>query len=313
MSQYFSSLFRRRPNDGWFRVGQFDVTTTDILCALAVLTMFVYGLLGVKTFEHLTFQSFSVRDQFEIWRLVTWTVATPPDFFPLLGIVFFWVFGQQLEALFGKGRFVAWVATVTIVPALVLTALGFVSETLDFTNGEFGLHVLFLGGIWVYAATYPNVRWFEVVPLWAIAAVFTVIDLLQANGVGARGKVVFLLVALAAALSAGRSLGLGTAWPIPHIPIGALGSGRNTSGRSKPTKPKRRKRGDTGQRVVEGPWRKDAASSIPRPPTGPPVASPADQLELDNLLDKIGASGMDSLSSAEKQRLNELSKRLRNR
>jgi hypothetical protein len=41
--------------------------------------------------------------------------------------------------------------------------------------------------------------------------------------------------------------------------------------------------------------------------------SPADQAELDRLLDKIGGEGMSSLSGAEKQRLNELSKRLRNR
>jgi hypothetical protein len=46
------------------------------------------------------------------------------------------------------------------------------------------------------------------------------------------------------------------------------------------------------------------------PPSGP---SPADQIELDALLDKIGANGMDSLTGAEKQRLNDLSKRLRNR
>ena len=37
----------------------------------------------------------------------------------------------------------------------------------------------------------------------------------------------------------------------------------------------------------------------------------ADQSELDDLLDKISATGMNSLSKAEKERLNELSKRLR--
>ncbi len=41
--------------------------------------------------------------------------------------------------------------------------------------------------------------------------------------------------------------------------------------------------------------------------------SPADQAELDGLLDKISDQGMDALSGDEKQRLNELSKRLRNR
>jgi hypothetical protein len=313
MSQYFASMFRRRPNEGWFRVGNYDVTTVDILCSLAIVTMFVYGILGASTFERLTFQSFMVRENLELWRIVTWPVATVPDFFPLLGVVFFWVFGQQLEALFGRGKFVAWVTAVTIVPALVLTGLGYVSKTLDFTNAELGLHVLFLGGIWVYAATYPNVRWFEIVPLWALAAIFTVLDLLQLNGAGARGAVVFLLVALAVALSAGRSLGLASAWPIPHIPLGAAGSGGTSSRRSKPSKPKRPKRGGSGQTVVDGPWRKAGGAPFPPPPSGPPMASTSDQVELDGLLDKIGASGMDSLSGAEKQRLNELSKRLRNR
>jgi hypothetical protein len=46
------------------------------------------------------------------------------------------------------------------------------------------------------------------------------------------------------------------------------------------------------------------------PPSAP---SAADQIELDALLDKIGANGMDSLTGDEKKRLNDLSKRLRNR
>ena len=62
----------------------------------------------------------------------------------------------------------------------------------------------------------------------------------------------------------------------------------------------RRERG----RVVEGPW------SAPTPPRHDADAAAA-QAELDELLDKISAGGLDSLSAAEKRRLNELSKRLR--
>jgi hypothetical protein len=50
--------------------------------------------------------------------------------------------------------------------------------------------------------------------------------------------------------------------------------------------------------VVAGPWAGTTTIS-------------ADQSELDDLLDKISATGMNSLSKAEKERLNELSKRLR--
>ena len=299
MSEQFAAIFRRRPNDGWFRAGRYDVTTTDIVCALAVGSMFVYGF-GVDRFEKLTFVPALVRD-FELWRIFTWPIATEPAIWPLLGLVFFWLFGQQLEALFGRGKFLAWVLTMTIAPALILTFLGPLADSIDFMR-QFGLGNLFLGGIWVYAATYPGVKWFEVIPLWALAAAFSVLNLLQFTGVNATGQTIFLLVTIGTALVAGRSLGLATGWPIPHVPL----DGR---GQRKPKKPKRSKPSrSSGPRVVEGPW-KSGPAPMP-PPAGP---SAADQAELDALLDKIGAAGMESLTTAEKQRLNDLSKRLRNR
>lgn len=313
MSQYFSAMFRRRPNDGWFRVGQYDATTVDIMCALAVASMFIYGA-STNWFNKLLFFAPLVRQDFEVWRLVTWPIATEPALFPLIGIVFFWVFGQQLEGLFGRNRFLTWVLTVTLAPSISLTILGAVSNSLDFSSINFGLSTLFLAGIWVYAATYPNVRWFEIMPLWALAAIFTGLNLLSYSGARAGGQILFMLISIAAGLSMGRSLGLATAWPIPHIPLGGTpgGSGSSSPRRTpKPKKPRSKpKRGDLGQRVVEGPWRGD--TSMPQPPQKP-VATAADQAELDALLDKIGSDGMDALSSAEKARLNELSKKLRNR
>jgi len=307
MSDQFAAIFRRHPNDGWFRAGPYDVTTTDILCALSVVSMFLWGLFG-SAWERLPFVPMLVRN-FEIWRLFTWPIAAQPSVWLLLGVVFFWLFGQQLEALFGRGKFVVWVLALTIAPALVLTLLGPLGASIDFMV-QFGLNNLFLGGIWVYAATYPGVKWFGVVPLWAVAAVFTVLNLLQSTGVGANGQVIFLLVTVAVALVAGRSLGLATGWPIPHIPLAGVGSGSSSSGRSKKkkSKPKRSAGSSKSRGVVQGPW-KNAAAPMP-PPVG---ASGADQAELDSLLDKIGANGMDSLSGDEKKRLNDLSKRLRNR
>lgn len=307
MSDQFAAIFRRHPNDGWFRAGNYDITTTDILCALSVLSMFLWGLFG-SAWDRLPFMPALVRD-FEIWRLVTWPIAAQPSVWLLLGVVFFWLFGQQLEALFGRGKFVIWVLALTIVPALVLTLLGPLGTSIDFMV-QFGLNNLFLGGIWVYAATYPGVKWFGVVPLWAVAAVFTVLNLLQATGTEETGQVLFILVSVAVALVAGRSLGLATGWPIPHIPLAGVGSGSGSSGRSKKkkSKPQRSAGSSKSRGVVQGPW-KNAPAPMP-PPVGP---SAADQAELDSLLDKIGANGMDSLSGDEKKRLNDLSKRLRNR
>ncbi|MBV1893348.1 MAG: hypothetical protein KUG57_04825 [Ilumatobacteraceae bacterium] len=301
MSDQFAAIFRRRPNDGWFRAGRFDVTTTDIVCALAVATMFVYGF-SRESFNKLVFVPTFVRD-FEIWRLGTWPVTTEPAVWPLLGIVFFWLFGQQLEALFGRGKFLAWVLMLTFIPAILVTILGPLDNSIDFLV-QFGLSTLFLGGIWVYAATYPGVKWFEVVPLWALAAVFTMLNLLQYSGNDQNGQILFLLISVAVALVAGRSLGLATGWPIPHVPLTGTGQPRRRA--SKQSKPSHR---GSSPRVVQGPWKNAPA---PAPPSSP-APSPADQIELDSLLDKIGAQGMDSLTGAEKKRLNDLSKRLRNR
>lgn len=304
MSDQFAAIFRRRPNDGWFRAGNYDVTTTDILCGLSVLSMFLWGLFR-EAWNRLPFAPVLVRD-FEVWRLVTWPIATEPAIWPLLGIVFFWLFGQQLESLFGRGKFVVWVLALTIVPALVLSVLGPLDGSIDFMI-QFGLSNLFLGGIWVYAATYPGVKWFEVIPLWALAAVFTVLNLLQFTGTGANGQVIFLLVSVAVALVAGRSLGLATGWPIPYLPLDGVGTG-SPSRPKKKSKPKRSAGRSKPGGVVQGPWK-----NAPAPAPPPPAPSPADQIELDNLLDKIGANGMDSLTGDEKKRLNDLSKRLRKR
>ena len=308
MAQQFNAMFRRRPNEGWFQAGRFEVTTTDILCGLAVVTIFIYGILGVEDWLRLPFQSFLVREEFEIWRLVSWPVATTPRVWPVLGVVLFWAFGQQLEAIFGRGKFVAWVLTVTLGTGVVMTVLGALSTELDTTNHQYGLNVLFLCGIWVLAATYPNVRWFDVVPLWAVAAVFTLLDVLQYNGDGLTGMVVFEILAIVVGLVAGRSLGLATGWPIPHVPLGDIGTDRRrttrraASGSSRPSGG--RPLPGRGS-VVEGPW------TAPPPPRRDTADDRATQAELDTLLDKISQSGLDSLSADEKRRLNELSKRLR--
>ena len=108
-----------------------------------------------------------------------------------------------------------------------------------------------------------------------------------------------------------RAMGLAEALPwIPKIPIPS-GSGRRKK------KAARKSRGSGQGEVVNGPWATPARSAPPRgaPLPQPPRANddPHDQAELDQLLDKISARGMDGLTADEKRRLNELSKRLRNR
>jgi hypothetical protein len=125
--------------------------------------------------------------------------------------------------------------------------------------------------------------------------------ILQLTGSRAGDRVLFYLISLAIAAVAARSIGLLTAYPwIPRVPIG-------DGIESRPARAARAPRRSKSARptVVEGPW--GIASTVPNP------TSLADQAELDSLLDKIAATGMDSLSGDEKRRLNDLSKKLRKR
>jgi hypothetical protein len=79
MSDQFAAIYRRRPNEGWFRAGRYDVTTTDIVCGLAVVSMFVYGF-GIEYFAKLIFVPALVRDfEFEVIDLVDQSDASDLD------------------------------------------------------------------------------------------------------------------------------------------------------------------------------------------------------------------------------------------
>jgi hypothetical protein len=119
---------------------------------------------------------------------------------------------------------------------------------------------------------------------------------------------VFLIVLLATAALTARSFGLASGLPwLPQVPLPDAISGTRSSGPRRSSKGKVRGRGKSGsgKTVVDGPW------SAPPPPSRPSPDAAAAQAELDQLLDKISESGLESLSSNEKRRLNELSKRLR--
>ena len=112
------------------------------------------------------------------------------------------------------------------------------------------------------------------------------IEVLQLIGLRLPELIVLLAVSLATALLAGRAFGVLTQYEwIPKL-------GRRSRER------KRSSRG-SGKTVVAGPW------------AGANTTNPRDQYELDALLDKISANGIDSLARGEKARLNELSKKLR--
>lgn len=279
----FSSPQRRGPDDPWFRVGQIDVTTTVLVVALGVLSMFIWAA-NNSVLDPLILETSAVR-RGELWRLVTWPIANAPSFNAAISLALFWYFGRSLEELFGRVRFAKFLLILAIFPSLLLAVLSFPLPRLSVA--AVGLSLIELGVFVAYVAERPETRFFFGIKAWVLAVVIVGIQVLQLVGYRDLGGLLLLLFILATALLLMRAYGFANeqTW-IPKI-----------------TLPKRtpKVRGARDTAVVQGPWQAS-------PSTMNDIAS---QAEMDRLLDKIAATGMDSLSGDEKRRLKAHSKRLR--
>ncbi len=288
----YSSPENRYGGKPWFKIGDIDVGTAVLVAGACVLSMFVWAA-SRDALEPLVLVADDVRHG-QIWRLVTWPLANPADFWTVITIAIFWYFGRELEGLLGRNRFAWFLAILTVVPAVVAALVGF---------NVAGIEYLELGVFVVFIAEHPTARFFFNIPGWVIGAVIVGLQVLQLVGNRNGDGLLFLLVLLAMAGLAARSFGLATQLPwIPKLPMPGAGAERSPA--------KRRRSGGTATKsktrstVIDGPW------AAPTPARPSPDAAAA-QAELDVLLDKISEGGLDSLTSEEKRRLNELSKRLR--
>jgi membrane associated rhomboid family serine protease len=291
----FSMPERRDASDPWFRIGTLDITTTMLVVIACVASLFVWAI-SQDVHQYLWLIPDDVKHG-ELWRLLTWPIANVPDLWTVITIAIFWYFGKQVEGMLGRNKFAIMLLLLAVIP-------GIVGVLLD--TPQAGLAPIELAVFLVFVAEYPFVRFFFNIPAWAIGAVVVGIQVLQYLGNRDRNSIILLFVTIAVAALTARSMGLAQSLPwIPKIPY--------------PSRSRRQRR-RTGRRgngdVISGPWGSSTRTepyrgSLPQPPR--PAEDPRDQAELDDLLDKISAAGMEGLSAEEKRRLNELSKRLRNR
>jgi hypothetical protein len=282
----FSKPSRRGPSDPWFRVGEVNIGSAAMLAVLCAVSYVVYAIEGPRhpVLNRLFLLPERVLDG-QLWRIATWPLANEPTIFGVIAIALLWYFGTRLEDQAGRTRMLGYLVAVVVVPGIVGTLL-------DLPQG--GIRVVEIVVLLTYIAEYPHVRFFFNIPGWVIGVVIVAIEFLQLVGDRDGRSLLFYAVALATAALAARAIGLLGDYPwIPVVPLPGTSRSRARTRRPKPSRSRR------GSGVVEGPW------GAPAPSMG------ADQAELDGLLDKIASVGMDGLSSSEKRRLNELSKRLR--
>ncbi|MGZ4739390.1 MAG: DUF6576 domain-containing protein [Ilumatobacteraceae bacterium] len=275
----YSKPNRRGPNDPWFRVGALEIGSAALLALMCIVSVFVYALEPVDkpTLKKLELIPSDIKSG-QVWRVVSWPLANGLDqqiLWVLVAVAVLWYFGSRLESQVGRTRMAWYLAAIILIPGLVGTALDL---------PQAGVHTVQLVVLLTFIAQYPNVRFFFGIPAWVLGAVYVAAEVLQLSGDRAGKRLLFFVVSLVVGAFAAKAVGMLEEFPwIPKISIPHRHRG-----------PKRSRR----PAVVTGPW-------------GGQTSVSADQSELDDLLDKISASGMDSLSKSEKQRLNELSKRLR--
>lgn len=288
----FSFPQRRHHGDPWFRIGNLDVTTTVLVSLLCALTIFVYAA-DSSVLEHFVLIPDRVLEG-QVWRLVTWPFVSVPDpqfIWTILRIAIFWWFARDLEEQIGRRRF-------AVLLAVVVLGSGVLAVGLDVPL--LGLRYLELATFVLFIAEHPRIPFFFAIPGWIIAAVFVGAEFLDLFGSREFERALVLAASLVLGLLVGRMYGLAAevSW-IPNLARGASGQ-RKEPRRKQQRSPKRSKKsGGASPVVVPGPW---------APPSS---TASADQADVDRLLDKISAQGMDALSADEKRRLKEASERLR--
>jgi membrane associated rhomboid family serine protease len=278
----------------WFRIGTVDVGTTMVVVLLNVVSLVVFALEPLdKPIQTALAMIPTDVAHGQIWRLITWPVANLyVDFWVAISIFFFWYFGTEIERSIGRVRMAVLLGGTAVLTGLAGTVIDLSVPGTFRGGGLAGVSGLGLLLALVFIAEYPHIRFFFGIPGWVIGVVFVGIEIITLLGYRSLVDLYTFLTSLVVVAIMARSVGLlaERAW-IPAIPK-----------MKRRRKRSRRSTQGSGQTVVPGPWE--------APPT-PPVSR--DQAELDALLDKIHANGMDSLSDQEREHLLVLRDRLRRR
>jgi hypothetical protein len=279
------------PGDGWFRIGDKEITTTAIVTALLTVPLLAYAI-RPSSIDGLDLRAEPLRD-WELWRLATWPMANVPNLFVVLGIVMVYIFGREIETMLDKRR-MAWMFGLTVVvPAIVGAAVALV---FDFGLAVAGASIAGLGIIAAFTAAQPMARTFLNLPFWVLGAVIVALDVLRLFGARRWAELSVVVASVVVGGLAARSFGISPLEQIPSIPLPPFMVGASTGSVTRSTRGSGRGRKKANLTVVGGGG-----------------LDPSAQADMDHLLDKVGAGGLDSLTRAERKRLDGYSKKLRAR
>jgi membrane associated rhomboid family serine protease len=277
-----------------------------LIAANVVVLFLQWTLFGdADTFRWLGYRENALATHW--WTVATYMFVHGGLLHLALNMYSLWLFGPRVEAAWGLPRFVA---------LYLWSGLGGVAFHALFAGAGYlvGASAAVFGVMLAYGLTWPDdeILLFGILPIRVIAlvALLAAVNLLQGLAAAGSGVAHFAhLGGFAFAflfMRAPRLLGLDRArQQVAELPD----EDARPRAIQRPLRP--RERPDEVDEVVA---RSRAATSVPTPvPSAPrqPATATASKSEVDRVLDKISASGLQSLTSAERKVLDEYSARLR--
>lgn len=301
--------FKRYDDHGWFKAGQIEVTTSVLLAAAAAVSI-VLWVVSKPLFVIPLILTDNALVGLEVWRLFTWPLVNNPDIWIILSIAMMYLIGSDIERELGRRRYAWLIGAIVVIPAA--------AASLFAPMITFGLSNLVSALFVVLVLWRPTAKTFFDIPLWVIVVLFELLQLLQildARGAASfAGLFTFWAVGLAVAALGARAFGITEFSQIPKIPLPSFVTGD-------PYQKSNRTREKAQRKMAKGKGKGGAGSGIRRPGKHEPAPvvpirpearlDRADQADMDWLLDKISASGIDSLTADERRRLDDHSRRLR--
>jgi membrane associated rhomboid family serine protease len=263
-AMFFENRFR--DNEPLTRIGNVPVYATTILVAALVAGLIIGFAMGEMIAASLLGFFPSQFWHGEVWRAVSYLIVGQINFFTLFGLLFLYSFGRDCEQELGRRRYLVFLTVLVATPVVFGSLCWFVG----LGGGVVGSIYLSMGFVIAFATIYPNVEWFNVLPMkyFAVACMFlaAIGDLRSGNIIG----VASMLATCAVSFTYIRAMRAGT-----------------FEGFTVPTLFRRKPK----FRVVPKPELRSV-----------PAAEMGDD-DMDALLDKIAKSGMSSLTAKERNRL----------
>ncbi len=269
----------QQQSEPWFKIGRLEVTTTVGVALLGAIGMLAW-VFAPSLQQWLIYAPQQMLGG-EVWRLFTWPIADSISLWSILNLALLWLFGRDLEAQIGRSQmallFLGIWGSLTLTTTLVAIVVP--------GSAIAGLQMVEFCLLLLWIAEWPTRRFFFNIPAWVFGLVVLALQVLPMLAFRAWGNLLGLLLSLVLVAIAARSVGLLSQYS--WIPGGRR---KKTTSRTQ-HRPRTHQPSRTQQRHAD--------------------RRASDDERIDQLLDKINASGIHSLTKQERAELEKLRQRRR--